>query len=59
MKKFLIIMLTIVALVAFFTACSVTDKETESVSTTAITDEDGKTHYYEVVTDDENQTVLN
>lgn len=59
MKKFLIVMLTIVALTAFFTACTVSSNDTESVLTTAVTDENGKTHYYEIVTDEENSTVLN
>lgn len=43
----------------FFTACSLTENESETVSTTAITDENGETHYFEIVTDAENQTVLN
>lgn len=59
MKKFLIVMLTVVALVAFFTACSVSSKQTETEQTTALTDENGQTHYYEIVTDEENHTVLN
>lgn len=59
MKKALLIIFTVVALVVFFTACSVTENELETVSTTAITDENGTTHYYEIVTDEENQTVLN
>lgn len=59
MKKTFSIIFTIVALVAFFTACSAVSDETETVSTTAVTDENGVTHYYEVVTDEENQTVLN
>lgn len=38
MKKALLIIFTVVALVVFFTACSVTENESETVSTTAITD---------------------
>lgn len=59
MKKALLIIFTVVALVVFFTACSVTENESETVSTTVITDENGETHYFEIVTDAENQTVLN
>ena len=59
MKKALLIISTVVALVVFFTACSVTENESETVLTTAITDENGETHYFEIVTDAENQTVLN
>ena len=41
MKKALLIIFTVVVLVVFFTACSVTENESETVSTTAITDKNG------------------
>ena len=44
-------------MVSIFVSCSV-HQDTEDTSTTAVTDDSGTTHYYEVVTDDSDTTVL-
>lgn len=52
MKKQLLIISIIVVIVSIFVSCSV-NSSSENVSTTAVTDSNGTTHYYEPVTDDE------
>ncbi len=51
MKKQLIIISIIVVIVSIFVSCSV-NSSNEDISTTAVTDSNGTTHYYEPVTDD-------
>lgn len=53
-KKTLLFLSLMVIMVSIFVSCSV-HKDT---STTAVTDNSGTTHYYEVVTDDSDTTVL-
>lgn len=52
MKKQLLIISIIVVIVGIFVSCSV-NSSGDTVSTTAVTDSNGTTHYYEPVTDDE------
>ena len=52
MKKQLLIISIIVVIVSIFVSCSV-NSISENISTTAVTDSNGTTHYYEPVTDDE------
>lgn len=56
-KKTLLLISFIIVIVSIFVSCSV-HKNTEDTSTTAVTDNDGTTRYYEVVTDDSETTVL-
>lgn len=51
MKKQLLIISIIVVIVSIFVSCSV-NSGSEEVSTTAVTDSNGTTHYYEPITDD-------
>lgn len=51
MKKRLAIVSLIIVIVSLFVACS-ENSGSEVVSTTAVTDSNGTTHYYEPVTDD-------
>lgn len=51
MKKRLTIVSLIIVIVSLFVACS-ENSGSEVVSTTAVTDSNGTTHYYEPVTDD-------
>lgn len=51
MKKQLLIISIIVVIVSIFVSCSV-NSGSENISTTAVTDSNGTTHYYEPVTDD-------
>lgn len=54
MKKQLLIISIIVVIVSIFVSCSVNKEgNIQLPSTTAVTDEQGTTHYYEPVTDDE------
>lgn len=51
MKKQLLIISIIVVIVSIFVSCSA-NSSSEDVSTTAVTDSNGATHYYGPVTDD-------
>ena len=51
MKKQILIIPIIVLIVTIFVSCSA-DSGIENISTTAVTDSNGTTHYYEPVTDD-------
>lgn len=51
MKKQLLIISIIVVIVSIFVSCSA-HSSSEDISTTAVTDSKGTTHYYEPVTDD-------
>lgn len=51
MKKQLIFISVFIIIVSIFVSCSV-NSSSEDVSTTAVTDSNGTTHYYEPVTDD-------
>ena len=51
MKKQLLIISVLVIIVSIFVSCSANSSD-ESISTTAVTDSKGTTHYYEPVTDD-------
>lgn len=50
MKKHILIISIVVLIVSFFVSCSV-NSSVDEVSTTAVTDSNGTTHYYEPVTD--------
>lgn len=50
MKKHILIISIVVLIVSFFVSCSV-NSSIDEVSTTAVTDSNGTTHYYEPVTD--------
>lgn len=59
MKKQLLIISVFVIIVSIFVSCSAERRDDlQSPSTTAVTDEQGTTHYYEVVTDDTETTAL-
>ena len=59
MKKQLLIISIIVVIVSIFVSCSVNKEgNIQLPSTTAVTDEQGTTHYYEPVTEDKNATVF-
>lgn len=51
MKKQLFIISVLVIIVGIFVSCSV-NSSSDEISTTAITDNNGTTHYYEPITDD-------
>lgn len=51
MKRQLFIISIIVVIVGIFVSCSA-NRNIESISTTAVTDSNGTTHYYQPVTDD-------
>lgn len=57
MKKALLLISAIVILVSIFVSCSA-NRNSETVSTTAVTDDNGLTRYYEVITDDSETTDL-
>lgn len=57
MKKQLLIISVIIVIVSIFVSCSV-NSSSEDVSTTAVTDSYGTTHYYKSVTDENGSTVL-
>ena len=56
MKKTVTIVLITVIVVSAFAACSV-NGSTENISTTAVTDSQGQTLYYEPATDEDGKTV--
>ena len=51
MKKQLFIISVLVIIVSIFVSCSV-NSSSDEISTTAVTDNNGTTHYYEPITDD-------
>ena len=57
MKKQLLIISIIVFIVSIFVSCSA-NSSSENISTTAVTDEQGTTHYYEPVTENESTSVF-
>lgn len=56
MKKQVLIIISIVVIICSFVACT-NNGSIETVSTTAVTDGNGITHYYEPVTDENNEIV--
>lgn len=56
-KKILLLISFIIVIVSIFVSCSV-NSDNKDVLTTAVTDNDGTTRYYEVVTNDSETTVL-
>lgn len=56
MKKKLIIIFSLVLLCGALVSCSV-NSSSENISTTAVTDNEGSTHFYETVTDENGDTV--
>lgn len=56
-KKTLLLISFIIVIVSIFVSCAV-NSDNKDVLTTAVTDNDGTTRYYEVVTDDSETTVL-
>ena len=56
MKRPVTMILITVIVVSAFAACSVNGSN-ENISTTAVTDSQGQTHYYEPVTDEDGKTV--
>ena len=56
MKKQLLIISIIIVIGSIFISCSA-NSNSEDISTTAVTDSQGTTHYYEPVTDDKNTSV--
>ena len=56
MKKKRITILFFAILCCFFVSCSV-NSSSENVSTTAVTDNEGSTHFYETVTDENGEDV--
>ena len=59
MKKQLLIISIIVVIVSIFVSCSVNKEgNIQLPSTTAVTDEQGTTHYYEPVTENESTSVF-
>lgn len=57
MKKAIILLAVTVITVCLFVSCSAKNSGSGDVSTTAITDVSGETHYYETVTDENGETV--
>lgn len=57
MKKLAISLVFIVITVCLFVSCSAKNSGSGEISTTAITDISGETHYYETVTDENGETV--
>lgn len=57
MKKQIIIISVLVIIVSVFISCSA-NSSSGDISTTAVTDSNGIMHYYEVITDDTETTVL-
>lgn len=57
MKKQLLIISIIVVIVSIFVSCSV-NGSSEEMSTTAVTDSNGTTRYYEMLTDENGSTIL-
>lgn len=58
MKKQLFIISIIIIIVSIFVACSANSSR-EDISTTAVTDSNGTTHFYEPVTDETGKAVTN
>lgn len=56
MKKQVLIIISIVVIICSFVACT-HNSGSETASTTAVTDSNGITHYYEPVTDENNEIV--
>lgn len=56
MKKQILIIASVVVIICSFVACT-HNSGSESISTTAVTDSNGITHYYEPVTDENNDIV--
>ena len=56
MKKQILIIVSVVVIICSFVACT-HNSSIETVSTTAVTDGNGITHYYEPVTDENNDIV--
>lgn len=56
MKKAIILLAVTVITVSLFVSCSAKNRGSEDNSTTAVTDTNGETHYYEVVTDQNGET---
>lgn len=56
MKKSLFIIFIIVVIVSIFVSCSINSSNKE-ISTTAVTDKQGATHYYETVSNETNKSV--
>lgn len=56
MKKQILIIVSVVVIICSFVACT-HNSGSESISTTAVTDSNGITHYYEPVTDENNKIV--
>ena len=56
MKKQVLIIISIVVIICSFVACT-HNSSRETFTTTAVTDSNGKTHYYEPVTDENNEIV--
>ena len=56
MKKHILIIASVVVIICSFVACT-NNSGSESISTTAVTDSNGITHYYEPVTDENNDIV--
>lgn len=57
MKKQLFIISILVVIVSIFVSCSANGSN-DNISTTAVADSNGTTHYYEPVTDESDTTVL-
>lgn len=56
MKKQVLIIISVAVIICSFVACT-HNSGSESISTTAVTDSNGITHYYEPVTDENNDIV--
>lgn len=59
MKKSIILLAVTVVTVCLFASCSAKNSGSGDISTTAVTDTNGETHYYETVTDENGETVSN
>ena len=57
MKKAIILLAVTVITVSLFVSCSAKNSGSGDISTTAITDVNGETHYYEAVTDEKGEIV--
>ena len=57
MKKAIILLFVTVITVCVFVSCSAKNSGSGDNSTTAITDVNGETHYYETVTDENGEVV--
>lgn len=59
MRKAIIFLVVTVITVCTLISCSAKNNSSENNSTTVVTDVDGKTHYYEPVTDENGMTITN